>query len=287
MRAALAQEVNLYSWVSHHVWRSTRAHTDVSNHGSHSSSRFNVTFIRLYLLFNKALAVCRDDCIWRGVSSAYPAPVEITRSDRLICRQSVCHVRLLTCWLLILHLPGEILWDSVQQRRRAGRWQNLKLPAGEVEGGEPEWEREELPHLLSGQTLLRNTHMLSLLPLKNSLFRKLAVYSWLTFYLVNYILMKLSSSSFCFGAPCLRNSCFNCSSICTAVFQMIEGANAQQKEGLGIMTPDYYYYLNQSGTYKVDGTNDSKDFQETMVHIRCRKSQPGGLHPSEGSQDKL
>lgn len=33
------------------------------------------------------------------------------------------------------------------------------------------------------------------------------------------------------------------------------------------MTPDYYYYLNQSGTYKVDGTNDSKDFQETMVRI--------------------
>lgn len=33
------------------------------------------------------------------------------------------------------------------------------------------------------------------------------------------------------------------------------------------MTPDYYNYLNQSGTYKVDGTNDSKDFQETMVRI--------------------
>ncbi|KAK5907011.1 hypothetical protein CesoFtcFv8_004903 [Champsocephalus esox] len=47
-------------------------------------------------------------------------------------------------------------------------------------------------------------------------------------------------------------------------YQMIEGANTQQKEALGIMTPDYYYYLNQSGTYKVDGTNDSKDFQETM-----------------------
>ncbi|KAK1897332.1 Unconventional myosin-If [Dissostichus eleginoides] len=46
--------------------------------------------------------------------------------------------------------------------------------------------------------------------------------------------------------------------------QMIEGANTQQKQDLGIMTPDYYYYLNQSGTYKVDGTNDSKDFQETM-----------------------
>lgn len=47
-------------------------------------------------------------------------------------------------------------------------------------------------------------------------------------------------------------------------YQLIEGADAQQKEGLGIMTPDYYYYLNQSGTYKVDGTNDSKDFHETM-----------------------
>uniref|UniRef100_A0A7N9AY96 Osteoclast-stimulating factor 1 n=1 Tax=Mastacembelus armatus TaxID=205130 RepID=A0A7N9AY96_9TELE len=55
-------------------------------------------------------------------------------------------------------------------------------------------------------------------------------------------------------------------------YQLIEGANAQQKEGLGIMTPDYYYYLNQSGTYKVDGTNDSKDFQETMVHILCSLS---------------
>uniref|UniRef100_A0AAX7U2Q4 Myosin IF n=1 Tax=Astatotilapia calliptera TaxID=8154 RepID=A0AAX7U2Q4_ASTCA len=48
-------------------------------------------------------------------------------------------------------------------------------------------------------------------------------------------------------------------------YQLIEGASAQQREALGIMTPDYYYYLNQSGTYKVDGTNDSKDFQETMV----------------------
>ncbi|XP_056270913.1 unconventional myosin-If isoform X2 [Pseudoliparis swirei] len=47
-------------------------------------------------------------------------------------------------------------------------------------------------------------------------------------------------------------------------YQMIEGANEQQKEGLGIMTPDYYCYLNQSGTYKVDGTNDSNDFRETM-----------------------
>ncbi|XP_057697069.1 unconventional myosin-If isoform X1 [Corythoichthys intestinalis] len=47
-------------------------------------------------------------------------------------------------------------------------------------------------------------------------------------------------------------------------YQLIEGASAEQKEALGIMTPDYYFYLNQSGTYKVDGTNDSKDFHETM-----------------------
>lgn len=37
------------------------------------------------------------------------------------------------------------------------------------------------------------------------------------------------------------------------------------------MTPDYYYYLNQSGTYKVDGTNDSKDYQETMVYVYAGK----------------
>ncbi|XP_016327153.1 unconventional myosin-If-like [Sinocyclocheilus anshuiensis] len=47
-------------------------------------------------------------------------------------------------------------------------------------------------------------------------------------------------------------------------YQLIDGCTPRQKEELGIMTPDYYYYLNQSGTYKVDGTNDSKDFQETM-----------------------
>ncbi|KAL4634760.1 unconventional myosin-If-like [Arapaima gigas] len=52
-------------------------------------------------------------------------------------------------------------------------------------------------------------------------------------------------------------------------YQLLEGASEQQKEALGIMTPDYFYYLNQSGTYKVDGTIDSKDFQETMeaMHV--------------------
>lgn len=56
-------------------------------------------------------------------------------------------------------------------------------------------------------------------------------------------------------------------STCTAPSQLIEGTNEQQKEGLGIMTPDYYCYLNQSGTYKVDGTDDRKEYQETMVRI--------------------
>ena len=36
-------------------------------------------------------------------------------------------------------------------------------------------------------------------------------------------------------------------------------------ESLGITTPDYYYYLFQSQTYKVDGTDDRKEFQDTLV----------------------
>ncbi len=36
-------------------------------------------------------------------------------------------------------------------------------------------------------------------------------------------------------------------------------------EGLGIANVDYYWYLNQSGTYHVDGTDDKKDFAETLV----------------------
>ncbi|KAK6468129.1 unconventional myosin-If-like [Huso huso] len=51
-------------------------------------------------------------------------------------------------------------------------------------------------------------------------------------------------------------------------YQLLDGASKDQHEALGIMTPDYYFYLNQSGTYKVDGTNDSKDFQETMEAMK-------------------
>ncbi|XP_060767907.1 unconventional myosin-Ie isoform X1 [Neoarius graeffei] len=46
-------------------------------------------------------------------------------------------------------------------------------------------------------------------------------------------------------------------------YQLIEGANAEQKSSLGITNLDYYSYLNQSGSYKVDDINDKSDFQET------------------------
>ncbi|KAM8876244.1 unconventional myosin-Ie isoform 2-T2 [Synchiropus picturatus] len=46
-------------------------------------------------------------------------------------------------------------------------------------------------------------------------------------------------------------------------YQLIEGASADQKNSLGITNLDYYTYLNQSGSYKVDDINDKSDFQET------------------------
>ncbi|XP_078097536.1 unconventional myosin-Ie isoform X3 [Mustelus asterias] len=47
-------------------------------------------------------------------------------------------------------------------------------------------------------------------------------------------------------------------------YQLIEGASTDQKSNLGITNLDYYFYLNQSGSYKVDDINDRKDFQETL-----------------------
>lgn len=40
---------------------------------------------------------------------------------------------------------------------------------------------------------------------------------------------------------------------------------APPTEGLGLTNMDYYYYLNQSGTYTVDDMNDAKDFQDVLV----------------------
>uniref|UniRef100_A0A8D1Q3Q9 Myosin IF n=1 Tax=Sus scrofa TaxID=9823 RepID=A0A8D1Q3Q9_PIG len=48
------------------------------------------------------------------------------------------------------------------------------------------------------------------------------------------------------------------------ILQLLEGASQEQRQNLGLMTPDYYYYLNQSDTYKVDGTDDRSDFSETL-----------------------
>ncbi|NXW98915.1 MYO1F protein, partial [Larus smithsonianus] len=50
-------------------------------------------------------------------------------------------------------------------------------------------------------------------------------------------------------------------------YQLIEGASQEQRQNLGIMSPDYYYYLNQSDTYQVEGTDDRSDFHETMVGV--------------------
>ncbi|XP_025027120.1 unconventional myosin-Ie-like [Python bivittatus] len=48
-------------------------------------------------------------------------------------------------------------------------------------------------------------------------------------------------------------------------YQLLEGASPEQRENLGITSPDYYYYLNQSAAYKVDDINDLQEFQETLT----------------------
>ncbi|XP_075994983.1 myosin IEb [Genypterus blacodes] len=47
-------------------------------------------------------------------------------------------------------------------------------------------------------------------------------------------------------------------------YQLLEGASGEQRENLGVTTPDYYTYLNQSGTFTVEDVSDKKDFAETM-----------------------
>lgn len=39
-------------------------------------------------------------------------------------------------------------------------------------------------------------------------------------------------------------------------------------ENFGVTTPDYYYYLNQTGTFTVEDMDDKKDFSDTMVCTR-------------------
>ncbi|KAF0306245.1 Unconventional myosin-Ie [Amphibalanus amphitrite] len=47
-------------------------------------------------------------------------------------------------------------------------------------------------------------------------------------------------------------------------YQMLAGATNDMKQDFGLTSPDYFAYLNQSNVYKVDGTNDAHEFQETL-----------------------
>lgn len=48
-------------------------------------------------------------------------------------------------------------------------------------------------------------------------------------------------------------------------YQLLEGATAEDRENLGITSPDYYFYLNQSAVYHVEEVSDKKEFAETMA----------------------
>lgn len=63
------------------------------------------------------------------------------------------------------------------------------------------------------------------------------------------------------------------------LFQLIEGASADQKQSLGITSMDYYYYLSLSGSYKVDDIDDKREFQETLVSAGAG---PGGICSQAG-----
>ena len=47
-------------------------------------------------------------------------------------------------------------------------------------------------------------------------------------------------------------------------YQLISGADEKLRESLGIANVDYYWFLNQSGTYTVGGIDDRKEFEETV-----------------------
>ncbi|KAL0134329.1 hypothetical protein PUN28_001256 [Cardiocondyla obscurior] len=47
-------------------------------------------------------------------------------------------------------------------------------------------------------------------------------------------------------------------------YQLVTGANQEIKSEFGLTDLDYYQYLSYGGNYKVDGTNDARDLQETL-----------------------
>ncbi|CAN9514415.1 unnamed protein product [Ophioblennius macclurei] len=48
-------------------------------------------------------------------------------------------------------------------------------------------------------------------------------------------------------------------------YQLLGGASGEQRENLGVTTPDYYIYLNQSGTFTVEDLDDTKEFADTLA----------------------
>lgn len=57
--------------------------------------------------------------------------------------------------------------------------------------------------------------------------------------------------------------------------QLLAGSSGEQRENLGVTTPDYYFYLNQSGSYTVEDVNDKKEFSDTMVTTALVKAEGG------------
>lgn len=47
-------------------------------------------------------------------------------------------------------------------------------------------------------------------------------------------------------------------------YQLLKGVSQEERTNLGVTTPDYYYYLNQSATYTIDDMDDGLEFAETM-----------------------
>ncbi|XP_077319961.1 unconventional myosin-Ie-like isoform X1 [Lithobates pipiens] len=48
-------------------------------------------------------------------------------------------------------------------------------------------------------------------------------------------------------------------------YQLLDGATAEDRENLGVTSPDYYLYLNQSAVYHVEDVSDKQEFAETMA----------------------
>ncbi|CAB4008892.1 unconventional myosin-Ie-like isoform X2, partial [Paramuricea clavata] len=48
-------------------------------------------------------------------------------------------------------------------------------------------------------------------------------------------------------------------------YQICAGSSSEDKEMLGVSDASYFFYLNQSGTYEVEGTDDKKEYEETRM----------------------